>query len=108
MQFSAVVNRFIVKTKLNSTFTNDLKRKEFFSKNVYSCRLSLFKIHTAFPTSIFVIFMIYFFSLHTISSFLKSSLLYCYHFMFEILNAMYVVQYIYVLEDELNKLLLSF
>ena len=36
------------------------------------------------------------------------SLLYCYHFMFEILNAMYVVQYIYVLGDELNKLLLSF
>ena len=28
--------------------------------------------------------------------------------MFEILNAMYVVQYIYVLGDELNKLLLSF
>ena len=24
-------------------FTNDLKRKEFFSKNVHSCRLSLFK-----------------------------------------------------------------
>ena len=62
----------------------------------------------AFPTSIFVIFMLYFFSLHTISSFLKSSLLYCYHFMFEMLNAMYVVQCIYVLGDELNKLLLSF
>ena len=27
MQFSAIVNRFIVKTKLNSTFTNYLKRK---------------------------------------------------------------------------------
>ena len=27
MQFSAVLNIFIVKTKLNSTFTNDLKRK---------------------------------------------------------------------------------
>ena len=27
MQFSAVLNSFIVKTKLNSTFTNDLKRK---------------------------------------------------------------------------------
>ena len=25
VQFSAIVNRFIVKTKLNSTFTNDLK-----------------------------------------------------------------------------------
>ena len=43
MQFSATVNRFIVKTYLNSAFTNDLKRKEFFSKNVNSCRLSLFK-----------------------------------------------------------------
>ena len=27
MQFSAVLNIFIVKTWLNSTFTNDLKRK---------------------------------------------------------------------------------
>ena len=27
VQFSAVVNRFILKTLLNSTFTNDLKRK---------------------------------------------------------------------------------
>ena len=27
MQFSAIVNRFIVKTKLNSAFTNDLKKK---------------------------------------------------------------------------------
>ena len=27
MQFSAIVNRFIVKTNLNSTFTNDFKRK---------------------------------------------------------------------------------
>ena len=44
----------------------------------------------AFPTSIFIIFMIYFCSPNTISSFLKSSLLYGYHFMFEILNAMYV------------------
>ena len=42
MQFSAIVNRFIVKTSLNSAFTNDLKRF-FFSKNVHSCRLSLFK-----------------------------------------------------------------
>ena len=42
MQFSAIVNRFIVKTYLNSAFTNDLKRKENFSKNVHSCRLSLF------------------------------------------------------------------
>ena len=32
MQFSAVLNIFIVKTKLNSTFTNDLKRKYFFRK----------------------------------------------------------------------------
>ena len=43
MQFSAIVNRFIVKTKLNSAFTNDLKRKENVSKNVHSCRLSLFR-----------------------------------------------------------------
>ena len=32
MQFSAVENRFIVKLKLNSAFTNDLKRKYFFRK----------------------------------------------------------------------------
>ena len=29
MQFSAIVNRCIVKTLLNSAFTNDLKRKMF-------------------------------------------------------------------------------
>ena len=27
MQLSTIVNRFIVKTELNSTFTNDLNRK---------------------------------------------------------------------------------
>ena len=43
MQFSAVLNIFIVKTKLNFIFTNDLKRKDFFSKNVHSYRPSLFK-----------------------------------------------------------------
>ena len=43
MQFSAVLNIFIVKTKLNSTFTNDLKRKYFFSKNVHSYRVCSFK-----------------------------------------------------------------
>ena len=32
MQFSAVLNIFIVKTKLNSTFTNDLKKNKFFRK----------------------------------------------------------------------------
>ena len=32
MQFSAVEIRFIVTTLLNSTFTNDLKRKYFFRK----------------------------------------------------------------------------
>ena len=42
MWFSAVVNRFIVKTSLNTTFTNNLKRKDFFWKNVHSCRLSHF------------------------------------------------------------------
>ena len=44
MQFSAVLNIFIVKTWLNSTFTNDLKRKHFFSKNVHSYRVCSFKI----------------------------------------------------------------
>ena len=43
MQFSAVLNMFIVKTYLNSTFTNDLKRKDFFSKNVQSYRVCSFK-----------------------------------------------------------------
>ena len=43
MQFSAIVNRLVVKTELNSAFTNDLKTKDFFSKNVHSCGLSLFK-----------------------------------------------------------------
>ena len=32
MRFSAVLSIFIVKAKLNSTFTNDLKRKDFFRK----------------------------------------------------------------------------
>ena len=32
MQFSAKVNRFIVKTYLNSAFTNDLKRNFIFEK----------------------------------------------------------------------------
>ena len=49
MQFSAVLNIFIVKTYLNSIVTNDLKRKEFFSKNVQSFRLSLFKKQTWHP-----------------------------------------------------------
>ena len=53
MQFSAIVNRFIVK-KLNSAFTNDLKRKDFFSKNVHSCRLSLFKAGIKNPNSQYV------------------------------------------------------
>ena len=43
MQFSAVLNISIVKTQSNSTFTNDLKRKYFFSKNVHSCRVCSFK-----------------------------------------------------------------
>ena len=43
MQLSAVLNIFIVKTYLNSIFTNDLKRNFFFSKNVHSYRSSLFK-----------------------------------------------------------------
>ena len=44
MHFSAVLNIFIVITKLNSTFTNNIKRKDFFSKNVHSYILSLFKL----------------------------------------------------------------
>ena len=32
MQFSDILNIFIVKTLLNSTFANDLKRKYFFRK----------------------------------------------------------------------------
>ena len=43
MQFSAVEIRFIVTTYLYSTFTNDLKRKYFFSKNVQSYRVCSFK-----------------------------------------------------------------
>ena len=35
MQFSAVLNIFIVKTYLNSTFTNDLKRKYFFFRKIF-------------------------------------------------------------------------
>ena len=46
MHLSAIVNRFIVKTELNSAITNDLQRKENFSKNLHSCRLSLFKLLT--------------------------------------------------------------
>ena len=33
----------MVKAKLNSILTNDLKKKIFFSANVNYCRLSLFK-----------------------------------------------------------------
>ena len=35
MQFSVVVNRFIVKGQLNSIFTNDLKRKYFFFQMIF-------------------------------------------------------------------------
>ena len=45
MQFSAMVNRFIVKTELNSTFTNDLKRF-FFSKNVHIAGLVSLRLIT--------------------------------------------------------------
>ena len=56
MQFSAIVNRFIVKTELNSAFTKCLKRKYFFSKNVHSCILSLFKLPFVFKTFVLSIF----------------------------------------------------
>ena len=39
MQFSAVLNIFIVKTELNSIFKNGLKRKDFIPKSVHSYRL---------------------------------------------------------------------
>ena len=42
MQFSAILNMFIVKTYLNSILTNDFKRKENFSKNVQSYRVCSF------------------------------------------------------------------
>ena len=45
MQFSAVEIRFVVTTQLNSTFTNDLKRKYIFPKNVHSYRLSSFNTY---------------------------------------------------------------
>ena len=35
MQFSAIVNRFIVKTYLNSVFTNDLKRNDIFFRKMF-------------------------------------------------------------------------
>ena len=35
MQLSAVLNIFIVKTLLNSIFTNDLKRKYFFFRKMF-------------------------------------------------------------------------
>ena len=45
MQFSAIVNRFIVKTYLHSAFTNDLKRKEIFRKKfIVADLVSLTKI----------------------------------------------------------------
>ena len=43
MQFLAVLNIFIVKTYLNSIFTNDLKRKDFFSKMFKVKDLALLK-----------------------------------------------------------------
>ena len=55
MQFSAVLNIFIVKTLLNSIFTNDLKRKYFFSKNVHSYRPSLFNMVTKHTVKILTV-----------------------------------------------------
>ena len=50
MQFSTVENRFIVKLKLNSAFTNDLKKNIFFPKKVHSYRLSHFdELFNVFP-----------------------------------------------------------
>ena len=52
MQFSAVEIRFIVTTYLYSTFANDLKRKYFFSKNVYSYRVCSFKDETGLKSKL--------------------------------------------------------
>ena len=46
MQFSAVLNIFIVKTKLNSIFTNDLKKKYFFSRLVSLTRMLVYQPET--------------------------------------------------------------
>ena len=35
MQFSAIVNRFIVKTELNSIFTNDFLKKDFIFRKMF-------------------------------------------------------------------------
>ena len=45
MQFSALEIRFIVTTYLNSTFTNDLKRKYFFSKMFIVTDYAALKVH---------------------------------------------------------------
>ena len=47
MQFSATVNRFIVKTYLNSAFTNDSKRKEIFLKMLIVADLVSLSVHMA-------------------------------------------------------------
>ena len=60
MQFSAVLNMFIVKTLLNSIFTNDFKRKENFSKNVHSYRPSLFNAQDSFTFGRFSLFTVSF------------------------------------------------
>ena len=49
MQFSTVLNIFIVKTKLHSFFTNDLKRRKKILKYSQSYRSSLFK---GFPVNL--------------------------------------------------------
>ena len=46
VQFSAIVNRFIVKTYLNSTFTNDLKRNKKNRKRfIVADLVSLINLH---------------------------------------------------------------
>ena len=55
MQFSAVLDIFIVKTKLNFIFTNDLKRKEFFRKMFMVTDLVSLKENCDFLKNIFVL-----------------------------------------------------
>ena len=62
-----------------------------------------------FPTSIFLIFIIYFVSLYNIPSFSKFPLLYyIIPHTFEIVFDLYVIQYINVLGDDLNRRKLLF
>ena len=49
MQFSAVLNTFIVKTQLNSTLTNDLKRIFFFRKMFIVTEYAALRLKLSLP-----------------------------------------------------------